>query len=62
MRSEEQDPNEETLDEYIERMEKAVENYRNNTTDWNKMMLPRAVANLLAAKQIKDLQEDNAKT
>ncbi len=54
----EQETNEETLDQYIERMEKQIEVYSNGTTHWDKIMLVKTIANLLTVKQLKDIQDD----
>jgi|GEM_PF-5911908 len=48
----------ETLDEFIIRMEKNVQLYGAGNTNWDKIMTPRCVVSLIAAKQLRDILKD----
>jgi len=48
----------ETLDEFIIRMEKDVQLYSAGNTNWDKIMKPRCVVSLIAAKQLRDILKD----
>lgn len=53
---------EETLDEYIARLEKSIEEYNKELdSEVTRIFKPRAVFWLMAAKQIKDIENDNHK-
>lgn len=47
------------INEYIQRVEKYIEDLKKTpNAPWTLMMLPRAVSNLVAAKQLRDITKD----